>query len=159
MGPKGYFLEVQVPRIVANRRSGGVPMPRAGGLDGDMKSLKVSGLRTFGPSGTTREGQYVKLRRESGPGPHLTVKHCLPRNAGPVSNGRLLTTPSCGKTGRAVYSHHPYTQGVGSNVRTFVRTERLTPLPGNPTPCLTPLSPGVRTHRLSVPMKSRLNGV
>ncbi len=50
-------------------------------------------------------------------------------------------------------------QGVVSNVRTFVRTTCLTPLPGNPTPCLTPLSPGVRTLRLTVPLKSSLNGI
>ena len=52
LGPRSYFFEVQVPRIVLNRRSDVVPIPLACGMDGGMKSLKVGGLRTFGPTGT-----------------------------------------------------------------------------------------------------------
>ena len=41
LGPRSYFFEVQMPRIVLNRRSDVVPIPRACGMDGGMKSLKV----------------------------------------------------------------------------------------------------------------------
>ena len=44
LGPRSYFFEVQMPRIVLNRRSDVVPIPRACGMDGGMKSLKVGGV-------------------------------------------------------------------------------------------------------------------
>ena len=60
---------------------------------------------------------------------------------------------------KCLLNQSSHSQGCGSNVRTVLEQQCLTPLSGSPTLCLTPLSPGVRTLRLTVPLKSRLNGV
>ena len=96
-------------------------------------------------------------------GPFVRRAKCSERTAAGRAQRNAFSGPEGFHTTCRKYfmAHSRGIQGLRSNVRTCVRTERLTPPLCEPTVTffLTPLSPGVRTFCLTPPTMSRLNAV